>query len=165
MTVSGAHLVHILLSSLLEFALYCLVTPGVKYLLQLGPTSHHYTFRAGLSGTGIRKTTEVLELFRKIFLIPSIEMEKVVSVFHLTFLPDLYISSLYFITTMHKDKTGKVGSRLTTEDCFLKSPKAWHQDRNLFRKFYIFYFWNNLRYIKSFIHTYKVFLLDVCVDL
>ena len=30
MKVSGAHLVLTLLSSLLEFALYCLVTPGVK---------------------------------------------------------------------------------------------------------------------------------------
>ena len=114
MTVSGAHLVHILLSSLLEFALYCLVTPGVKYLLQFGPASYHDTFRARISGTGIRKTTEVLELFRKIFLIPSMEMEKVVSVFHLTFLPDLYISSLYFITTVHKVK--KWQGQLKTDD-------------------------------------------------
>ena len=114
MRVSGAHLVHILLSSLLEFALYCLVTPGVKYLLQFGPASHHDTFRARISGTGIRKTTEVLELFRKIFLIPSMEMEKVVSVFHLTFLPDLYISSLYFITTVHKVK--KWQGQLKTDD-------------------------------------------------
>ena len=97
MKVSGAHLVHILLSSLLEFALYCLVTPGVKHFGSAGPNLTALYFQGRNIWNMNQKNCRSLRIIiQKNSLIPSMEMEEVVSVSHTTFLPDLCISSLFF---------------------------------------------------------------------